>query len=87
MKKFDLEKHLVYRTEVIKVKEADDYDTTGKWTVTVRNLDTNETKSEDFNSVMICTGHHGTPLWPSFKNQQKFKGKILHAHSYKVIII
>ena len=83
VKKFDLAKHLVYRTEVIKVKEADDYDTTGRWTVTVRNLDTNETKSEDFNSVMICTGHHGTPLWPNFKNQQKFKGKLLHSHSYK----
>lgn len=81
--KFDLRRHVVFRMEVIKVKEADDHDLTGKWTVSTKNLDTNEVKSEVFDSVMICTGHHGKPLWPKFKGQEKFKGKLFHTHSYK----
>jgi dimethylaniline monooxygenase (N-oxide forming) len=32
---------------------------------------------------MVCTGHHVTPLVPTFKDQHKFKGTILHTHSYK----
>ncbi len=36
-----------------------------------------------FDGVMVCTGHHVTPLVPTFKDQHKFKGTILHSHSYK----
>lgn len=32
---------------------------------------------------MICIGHHSKPLWPQFKGQDKFTGKIIHSHSYK----
>jgi len=81
--KFDLRKHIVFKTEVVKVNQADDYDTTGKWNVQTKNLETNEVKNEIFDSVMVCVGHHGKPQWPKFKNQDKFKGEILHTHSYK----
>ena len=33
--------------------------------------------------VMVCTGHHTQPQVPKFKDQDKFKGQILHTHSYK----
>jgi dimethylaniline monooxygenase (N-oxide forming) len=32
---------------------------------------------------MVCTGHHKQPSVPTFKDQDKFKGQILHTHSYK----
>ena len=68
---------------VVKVNETDDHESTGNWIVKIKSLDTNETKSEVFNSVMVCTGHHCDPIWPSFKNQNKFKGRLSHAHDYK----
>ena len=43
-------KHIVLRTEVVKIQEADDHDLTGKWNVSTKNLETNEIKSEVFDS-------------------------------------
>lgn len=39
---------------------------------------------ETFDAVLLCTGHHTTPYWPEkWPNQDKFKGKISHAHDFK----
>ena len=38
---------------------------------------------EVFDGVMVCTGHHVQPQVPTFKDQNKFKGQIVHTHSYK----
>ncbi len=44
----------------------------------------NEHKSEVFNAVLLCTGHHAIPNRPDpWPHQDMFKGRILHSHSYK----
>ena len=60
-----------------------DYEETGKWKITAKDLNTDQLVSDVFDGVMVCTGHHVTPLIPTFKDQHKFKGKIIHTHSYK----
>jgi len=32
---------------------------------------------------MVCTGNNSKPLVPTFKDQHKFKGSIIHTHFYK----
>ncbi|EDO39370.1 predicted protein, partial [Nematostella vectensis] len=36
-----------------------------------------------FRYVAIATGHHATPIHPSFPGQSNFKGEIIHSVSYK----
>ena len=82
-KNFNLKRHIKFNHEVLKVRQAKDYEETGCWDVKVQNLETNEFKDERFDAIMICSGHHVKPLSATFKGQEKFKGKILHTHSYK----
>eukprot|EP00117_Sycon_ciliatum_P025628 scpid36679/ scgid21233/ Dimethylaniline monooxygenase [N-oxide-forming] 5; Dimethylaniline oxidase 5; Hepatic flavin-containing monooxygenase 5 len=39
--------------------------------------------TEEYDAVMVCNGHHHQPLWPDFPGQEKFKGHVIHSHSYK----
>ncbi len=52
-------------------------------TVTAKDLNSGQIVTDVFDNVMVCTGHHVTQLVPTFKDQHKFKGTILHTHSYK----
>lgn len=72
-----------FRTEVVSLEPADDYEETGRWKLISRNLDTKEEATDVFNGVMVCTGHHTTENRPTFKGQEKFKGIIQHSHSLK----
>lgn len=53
-KEFDLVRHIVYGTEVVRVSAADHVSST-RWSVSFRNLETGEMQSEDFDSIMVCT--------------------------------
>lgn len=79
---FDLTKYVKTNHKVVKVTYNDDYDTTGRWKVTVQG-DQNQTYDEIFDGVMISTGHHVTPLRPHFEGEELFKGKISHTHTFK----
>ncbi|CAI2354782.1 unnamed protein product [Caenorhabditis sp. 36 PRJEB53466] len=37
---------------------------------------------EEFDKLMLCTGHHAQPSYPELKNLDKFKGKVVHAYDY-----
>lgn len=48
------------------------------------NFRTNNTATETFDGVMVCTGHHTDPYWPDpFPGQNAFRGKLVHSHDYK----
>lgn len=81
--KFNFLSYVQFQTEIVSVKEADNFDQSGRWVVCSRNLDTLDEKYETFDGVMICTGHHGTVNQPTFKGQEVFKGTIIHTHSLK----
>ncbi|GIY00783.1 flavin-containing monooxygenase 5 [Caerostris darwini] len=81
--KFDLLKHIVYKHEVKKVEKSEDYETTGRWKLTIMDLDKNREFDDIFDGVMACVGHHIYPLIPKFKGLNQFEGKKVHTHSLK----
>lgn len=64
---------------------APDHDRTGRWTLKYRDLVNNPEKehTEVFDGVAVCIGHHNIRNIPTFKGQEKFKGRIMHTHSLK----
>ena len=80
---FGVRKYVHFRHEVLRVTQNSDYEETGRWKVRVRNNETDSESEDVFDGVLVCTGHHVKPFQPSFKDQDKFRGKIIHTHSYK----
>uniref|UniRef100_A0A1I7XX52 Flavin-containing monooxygenase n=1 Tax=Steinernema glaseri TaxID=37863 RepID=A0A1I7XX52_9BILA len=81
---FDLVKHIRFRHEVLQIERTDKFKETGKWRITYNDLEKSEIHGEEFDGVMVCSGHHTTPHLPEpFPGQDKFKGKIMHSHDYK----
>mmetsp|Transcript_23510 Transcript_23510/g.51596 ORF Transcript_23510/g.51596 Transcript_23510/m.51596 type:complete len:552 (+) Transcript_23510:253-1908(+) len=40
-------------------------------------------KSEEFDAVLVATGHHSTPRMPSFPGMDEFEGQQMHSHYYR----
>lgn len=80
---FQYEKYVRFRHRIVKLEPNSDYEETGKWKITAKDLNADKEIEEVFDGVMVCTGHHVQPLVPTFKDQDKFRGKIEHTHSYK----
>ncbi|RWS22117.1 dimethylaniline monooxygenase [N-oxide-forming] 5-like protein, partial [Leptotrombidium deliense] len=80
---FNLEERIKYNHEVLNVTFNDDYEITGKWKVTVKNLRDNEQNEQIFDGVMVCVGHHCKPNIPNFEGMNQFKGQLMHTHCYK----
>jgi trimethylamine monooxygenase len=55
----------------------------GKFTVTVRDLERDELSSEEFDYVVVATGHFSTPNTPYFEGFEHFPGRVLHAHDFR----
>lgn len=81
---FNFNRYVKLKHEIVSVEMADDYDHTGRWRVTARNLEqSGKLVVGVYDGVMVCTGHHGKISMPNFAGQDKFRGKILHTHSLK----
>lgn len=80
---FGVTKHVRTKHDVVQVTAAADYEKTGRWDVLVRDLETNTDRTETFDAVAVCVGHHVYPNVPHFKGQEKFRGRIVHTHSLK----
>lgn len=82
-KQFDLVRHVEFEQEVKDISQAPDFETTGRWVVTVQKVGSEEPRKEVFDGVMVCAGHHVFPIIPKFPGQDEFQGRIIHTHSYK----
>ncbi|KAH7968059.1 hypothetical protein HPB52_005544 [Rhipicephalus sanguineus] len=80
---FGITKHVKTGHDVVQVTPAADYEKTGRWDVIVRDLETSTDRTETFDAVAVCVGHHVYPNVPHFKGQEKFRGQIVHSHSLK----
>ncbi|CAG5117466.1 unnamed protein product [Candidula unifasciata] len=80
---FDLEKYINYHEEVLYVRKAEDYASSGKWEIKRRNRKTDEEKVEEFDGVLVCSGHHADKHVPTFPGLNDFKGQVLHSHDYR----
>lgn len=38
---------------------------------------------EEYDGVMICNGHYNDPFVPKMEGQDKFRGSIMHSHTYR----
>ncbi|GIY90825.1 flavin-containing monooxygenase 5 [Caerostris darwini] len=80
---FDLKRHIIFEHEVQNIEQSADYEDTGRWVVTLQKTGCKDSFQETFDGVMVCAGHHVFPLIPKFPGQEKFRGNIIHTHSYK----
>jgi len=68
------------RSPVRHVEYSDD---TGKFTVTVNDLKADTLYSEEFDHVVVASGHFSTPNVPQFEGFESFNGRILHSHDFR----
>ena len=55
---------------------------TNRFTVVSHDLVNNIMPSEEFDNVVVASGHFSTPNIPEFPGFAKFSGRILHAHDF-----
>ncbi|XP_072014325.1 flavin-containing monooxygenase 5-like [Amphiura filiformis] len=80
---FGLEKYIKYQTYIKHVTHADDYDTTGQWRLELKSRENDSEWQENFDAVLVCSGHHVEPNIPDFPGLKDFKGNVVHTHDYK----
>ena len=56
---------------------------TGTFTVTVHDLAMDHVYSEEFDNVIVASGHFSTPNVPFYPGFDSFNGRILHAHDFR----
>tara|TARA_B100000029_G_scaffold417466_1_gene422115 strand:+ start:312 stop:1655 length:1344 start_codon:yes stop_codon:yes gene_type:complete len=58
-------------------------ESTGKFTVSSDNLVEGNASSEEFDYVVVATGHFSTPNVPYFEGAESYAGRLLHAHDFR----
>ena len=58
-------------------------DGTGMFSVTVRDLNNGEWITEEFDYVVVASGHFSIPNVPQFDGMETFNGRVLHAHDFR----
>ncbi len=58
-------------------------DETGMFSVTVRDLNNGEWVTEEFDYVVVASGHFSIPNVPQFDGMETFNGRVLHAHDFR----
>jgi len=53
------------------------------FTVTVMNHKTGEQETDEFDYVVVATGHFSTPNMPYFEGLEEFPGRVMHAHDFR----
>lgn len=80
VEKADVRKWIRFRTPVRWVQFDPN---TRKFTVTAHDLVNDKQYSEEFDYVVVASGHFSTPNVPEFPGFESFNGRILHAHDFR----
>lgn len=65
------------------VKAVSYCESSGMFTVTVKNLPKDQVSSREFDHVVVANGHFSTPNVPYFEGFDTFNGRVLHAHDFR----
>ena len=68
-----------FRNPVRRVEQRDN----GKFRVVAQDIAADRETDEDFDHVIVATGHFSTPNVPEFPGFDTFNGRILHAHDFR----
>ncbi|XP_064073955.1 senecionine N-oxygenase-like isoform X1 [Vanessa tameamea] len=77
-KHFDLERDIKFLHNVILVSRVNDI-----WNVKYQNVLTGEEFEDEFDFVIVGTGHFSKPNMPNIPGEEKFSGSIIHSHDYR----
>ena len=69
-----------FRTPVRWVEYNEDK---GNFSVTVQNLVEDHSYTEEFDHVIVASGHFSTPNVPTFEGLETFNGRVMHAHDFR----
>lgn len=75
---FDLERWISFRTCV----ESATFTGNG-YRVQTRHLDSGFVQTDDFDALIVASGHHYAPAFPSPMPSGHFDGETLHSHAYR----
>ena len=78
--KFDLNKFVRFETYVEKVVYNSN---TEKFSLISKHLPSQESNTEKFDNIMVCTGHFSTPNVPDFPGMESFPGEVIHSHDFR----
>ncbi|CAG2105494.1 unnamed protein product, partial [Medioppia subpectinata] len=73
--------HVKLRHELIGCQQNADYDRTGQWRLTVRDIDNDRVFDEVFDGVIVCTGRYHRPIIPDIKNRHLYAGRVVHTNA------
>ncbi|MQA78750.1 MAG: SidA/IucD/PvdA family monooxygenase [Streptosporangiales bacterium] len=79
-KKDNLQKFIQFNTEVKWISYDEDE---GTFDVLVESLTEGQTRTEQFDYVIVATGHFSTPNVPSYEGFEQFPGRIMHSHDFR----
>ncbi len=79
-KKSNVKQLIEFHTAVRWVDFSPDRD---KFDVTVESLDTGETRNEEFDYVIVASGHFSIPNVAEYPGFDRFPGRILHSHDFR----
>lgn len=84
---FDLLPHIKIRHEILHCEpEYDLSENEVSWLIEIKNLIDNLTFKLKFDKLIVAIGHHNIPYIPTFQDQHKFKGQIIHTSKLKDIL-
>lgn len=79
-KKSDMRRHIQFNTAV---RWVDFDDARRKFVLTVESLEEGITRTEEFDQVVVASGHFSIPNVPSYPGFDEFPGRILHSHDFR----
>lgn len=73
-------RHIRFNTAV---RWVDHDEARGKFVLTVESLDDGITRQEEFDHVVVASGHFSIPNVPAYPGFDEFPGRILHSHDFR----
>ncbi|KAJ0173681.1 hypothetical protein K1T71_010830 [Dendrolimus kikuchii] len=77
-KYFDLEKYIQFLHNVVKVTREGNV-----WKVKHEHVITGKIYEDEYDFVIVGTGHFTKPNMPNIPGEEKFKGTVIHSHDYR----
>lgn len=79
-RKNDVGRHIRFCTTVRWVEHDSK---AGRFRVTSENVETSASETEDFDHVIVASGHFSVPNVPDYPGFDRFPGRILHGHDFR----
>ena len=65
------------------VEQVSYSDASGRFNLTIKDRRADQQRSEEFDHVIVCTGHFSVPNIPYFEGIEYFPGRVMHGHDFR----